>query len=99
MSSLLPSDVAAFSVEDLTENVPRLLSSILDTSAAQLDKMTKAASYVQARLTVLDQLDNEIYFPVVKMKNSDTGEIKEKVAAFRESIEIPGRICNRNYVS
>ena len=53
-------------------------------------KATSAGQFVSARLVVKDQIDDEIYFPTIKLKNDVNGEIDEKVAAFRESVNIPG---------
>jgi len=95
MALHLPSDIALFE-SDWTKNVKNLFNGIENAIPARLNKLTSGGQFVSARFMILDQIDPEIYFPVIKLKNDLTGNVETKVAAFRESIDIPG-LSEKNF--
>lgn len=89
MVLILPENAEIFK-DNWTENVPNLFNDLNSVKPGKLNRSTTAGQFVSARLVVKDQIDDEIYFPTIKLKNDVNGEIDEKVAAFRESVNIPG---------
>lgn len=89
MALHLPNDAALFQ-SDWTKNVATLFNGIGTALPTHLNKLTSAGEFVSLRLVIVDQIDAEIYFPVIKLQNDITGVIQEKVAAFRESVDVPG---------
>ena len=89
MVLILPENAEIFR-DNWTENVPNLFNDLNLVKPGKLNRSTSAGQFVSARLVVKDQIDDEIYFPTIKLKNDLNGEIDEKVAAFRESVNIPG---------
>jgi len=88
MVLILPENAEIFK-DNWTENVPNLFNDLNSVKPGKLNRSTTAGQFVSARLVVKDQIDDEIYFPTIKQKNDVNGEIDEKVAAFRESVNIP----------
>ena len=95
MVLILPENVETFK-DNWTENVPNLFNDLNSIQPAKLTRSTSAGQFVSARLVVRDQIDDEIYFPTIKLKNEINGDVEEKVAAFRESVNIPGLNKNSN---
>ena len=50
----------------------------------------ETGSFVKVRVQILDQLNSEIFFPVIKSKHETTNEQIQHVTAFQENLNLPG---------
>jgi hypothetical protein len=88
----LPSEISLLHQDpNWTQNPKKLFNNVDSAKPCHFNKQTKPGQFVSVRMTILDQIDPEIFFPIVRLENDSTGEVQEKLTVFRESVEIPGK--------
>ena len=62
-----------------------------DISPKSFDSALDDGTIIQLKLQIHDQLENEIFFPTVKLaKDDDLAKTIEQLTVFRENLSIPG---------
>ena len=84
--------------DKLTENWQESPSDLFkDISPKSFDNALDDGTIIQLKLQIHDQLENEIFFPTVKLAKDDEPEKTiEQLTVFRENLSIPGtfrRFC------
>ena len=85
--------------EKLTENWQEtpsdLFETALDPKSFQSGGLLDDGTIIKLKVQIQDQLENEIFFPMVKLaKDDQSGEMIEQITIFRENLTIPGTIVD-----
>ena len=91
--------------DTLTENWQESPSDLFqnDLNPKQFNNALDDGTIIQLKLQIHDQLENEIFFPTVKLSNNDQPDKTiEKLTVFRENVSIPGtskpnQICMHDF--
>lgn len=80
--------------DKLTENWQESPTDLFkDISPKSFDNTLDDGTIIQLKLQIHDQLENEIFFPTVKLAKDDEPEKTiEQLTVFRENLSIPGTV-------
>ena len=88
MAVHLPSDPSLIT-ENWQDNIPGLFPTL--EPAIVNGSNFNDGSIIRIRLQILDQLESEIFFPVIEIKDANN-QVKNNVTIFREQLNIPGTL-------
>ena len=82
---MLPSEATVFGVDGWQTRLAELFPTL--AQAPPLTRNAPAGTMCRMMVQVLDQLESEIFFPVVNVRHETTGQVKPTVAVFRERLD------------
>jgi len=82
---MLPTEPSVFGVDGWQTRLSELFPAM--ASAPALTRNAPSGTLCRMMVQVLDQMESEIFFPVVNVRHQTTGVVKPTVAVFRERLD------------